>query len=205
MPLPPTWRFAFDGKPAPGDTVVGAGQTYSRDRGHGFEPGAPPNAASQPSFFSVDLPEGNYRVTVTLGGAEASDTTLKAELRRLMLDSVKLPAGATELQMAGSPVGVTLVHPGGVRTQIGESSRQPPGTTAAQVDEQRQRWQRLLVMPPGQAAARILRGIEQREPRVLVGSDAVQAAFLQRLFPVRYWALMARGIARRAGLPARAD
>lgn len=110
-----------------------------------------------------------------------------------------------ELQMAGSPVGVTLVHPGGVRTQIGESSRQPPGTTAAQVDEQRQRWQRLLVMPPGQAAARILRGIEQREPRVLVGSDAVQAAFLQRLFPVRYWALMARGIARRAGLPARAD
>lgn len=108
-----------------------------------------------------------------------------------------------ELEMAGSPVGVTLVHPGGVRTQIGESSRQPPGTTAAQVDEQRQRWQRLLVLPPEQAAARILLGIERREPRVLVGRDAVQAAFLQRLFPVRYWALMARGIARRAGRPLR--
>lgn len=108
-----------------------------------------------------------------------------------------------ELEMAGSTVGMTLVHPGGVRTNIGESSRQPPGTTAAQVDEQRQRWQRLLVLPPEQAAARILRGIERREPRVLVGKDAVQAAFMQRLFPVRYWALMARAITRRAAGPAR--
>lgn len=88
----PAWaaeplRFDFDTKTEP---------TYSRERGHGFEPGAPANAAGQPSFFSVDLPEGNYRVTATLGGAEASDTTIKAELRRLMLDSTKLPAGSTE-------------------------------------------------------------------------------------------------------------
>jgi lysophospholipase L1-like esterase len=88
----PAWagdplRFDFDGKTEP---------VYSRERGSGFEPDAPRNAAGQPSFFSVDLPEGNYRVTATLGGAEASDTTIKAELRRLMLDSVKLAAGSTE-------------------------------------------------------------------------------------------------------------
>jgi hypothetical protein len=70
--------------------------TYSRERGNGFEPGAPRNAAGQPSFFTVDLPEGNYRVTATLGGPQASDTTIKAELRRLMLDGVRLPAGASE-------------------------------------------------------------------------------------------------------------
>lgn len=92
----PSWRFSFDGKPAPGDTPVPAAQVYSRENGHGFEPGSPPNAAGQPSFFSVDLPEGNYRVTATLGNAEPSDTTLKAELRRLMLDSVQLPAGAQD-------------------------------------------------------------------------------------------------------------
>lgn len=91
-----TWRFSFDGKPAAGDTTVTAEQLYTRDRTHGFEPGSPPNAAGQPSFFSVDLPEGNYRVTATLGGAEPSDTTLKAELRRLMLDAVQLAPGATE-------------------------------------------------------------------------------------------------------------
>lgn len=88
----PTW--AAD-KPVSFD-LTGPEQTYSRERGNGFEPGSPRNAAGQSSFFSVDLPEGNYRVTATLGGAEASNTTVKAELRRLMLDSVSLPAGSTE-------------------------------------------------------------------------------------------------------------
>jgi hypothetical protein len=57
--------------------------------------------------------------------------------------------------------------------------------------------QRLLVMPPEEAAARILLGIERRELRVLVGKDAVGAAWLQRLFPVTYWKHMGRSIARR--------
>jgi short-subunit dehydrogenase len=103
-----------------------------------------------------------------------------------------------ELEMADSPVRVTVVHPGGVRTNIAESSRKPRGTTEAQIAEQRRLWEKMLVLAPEQAAARILRGIERREPRVLVGDDAVQAAFLQRLFPVRYWKLIERGIARRA-------
>jgi lysophospholipase L1-like esterase len=98
----PAWgadalRFSFDGKPAAGDVAVSVDETYNRERGNGFEPGAPRNAAGQPSFFTVDVPaEGNYRVTVTLGGPKASDTTIKAELRRLMLDGVQLPAGASE-------------------------------------------------------------------------------------------------------------
>ena len=46
--------------------------------------------AGQPCYFSVDLPEGNYLVTLTLGGtAEASETTVRAELRRLMLEAVR--------------------------------------------------------------------------------------------------------------------
>ena len=105
-----------------------------------------------------------------------------------------------ELEMADSPVRVTVVHPGGVRTNIGEASRKPEGTTAAQIAEQRQQWQRLLVLPPEVAAARMLQAIERREPRVLVGNDAKQGALMQRLFPVRYWSLMARALARRAGI-----
>lgn len=53
------------------------------------------------------------------------------------------------------------------------------------------------MLPPETAAARILQGIERREARVLVGADAVRAARVQRLFPVRYWTLVARDIARR--------
>lgn len=55
----------------------------------GYEPG-------QPHSFSVKVPEGNYRVTVTLGDPKhASVTTLKAESRRLMLDAVAVPRGRT--------------------------------------------------------------------------------------------------------------
>jgi hypothetical protein len=55
-------------------------------------------------------------------------------------------------------------------------------------------------MPPQDAAARIVRAIERGEPRVLVGEDAVRAAWLQRLMPVGYWKPMARELARRMGM-----
>ncbi|MDR7331152.1 rhamnogalacturonan acetylesterase [Roseateles asaccharophilus] len=91
-----TLRFTFDGKPAQGEIAIANDTVYSRERGHGFEADDKRNAAGQPYFFSVDLPDGNYRVTATLGSKEASDTTIKAELRRLQLDGIKVPAGATQ-------------------------------------------------------------------------------------------------------------
>lgn len=87
-------RFDFSGKPAAGYTAVPVTTEYSASKGYGFEPGA---AAGKPSFFSVDLPEGNYNITVTLGGTpEASTTTIKSELRRLMLENVRTAPGKTE-------------------------------------------------------------------------------------------------------------
>jgi short-subunit dehydrogenase len=104
-----------------------------------------------------------------------------------------------ELEAAGSPVGVTLVHPGGVRTRIAVDARIGPRVDPSERDQQKQDWTRLLVMPPEQAAERIARAIERREPRVLVGDDARRAAWVQRLFPVGYWKLAARDLARRIG------
>lgn len=49
---------------------------------------------NKPFFFSVDLPEGNYTVTVVLGNKEeATNTTIRSESRRLMLENVETPAG----------------------------------------------------------------------------------------------------------------
>lgn len=104
-----------------------------------------------------------------------------------------------ELEAAGSPVQVTLVHPGGVRTAIASSARVPRDATAGQLALYEKRWKAMLVMPPAQAARIIADGIERREPRVLVGDDARQAVFLQRLMPIGYWKVMAQGIARRLG------
>ena len=47
-----------------------------------------------PKLFSVAVPEGNYRVTLRLGDEKiATDTTIKAEARRLMLKDVRTAPG----------------------------------------------------------------------------------------------------------------
>ncbi|MGA8109420.1 MAG: rhamnogalacturonan acetylesterase [Acidobacteriaceae bacterium] len=52
--------------------------------------------SSKPFFVSVAEPDGDYRVTVTLGNpAAASDTAVKAEARRLMTFPVATPPGKT--------------------------------------------------------------------------------------------------------------
>ncbi len=106
-----------------------------------------------------------------------------------------------ELEASGSTVGMTLVHPGGVATGIGAHARLPAGAAPAEVQQHQANWRRMLTLAPEVAAARILRGIERREPRVLVGRDATGAAWMQRLFPVGYWKPIARSIARRLARP----
>ena len=50
--------------------------------------------SNQPFYFSIAVPEGNYKITVTLGDSKAAAlTTVKAESRRLMLEDVKTKAG----------------------------------------------------------------------------------------------------------------
>lgn len=51
-------------------------------------------SSEKPFYFSVKVPEGNYRVTVTFGDKNAaSDNTLKAELRRLMIENTSTKKG----------------------------------------------------------------------------------------------------------------
>lgn len=66
------------------DLIAQAGHRFDGD--HGFE--------GDPHLFSVAVPPGNYAVTVTLGdAARATDTTIKAENRRLMLDAIRTRPG----------------------------------------------------------------------------------------------------------------
>tara|TARA_R110002050_G_scaffold261556_1_gene401689 strand:- start:212764 stop:214071 length:1308 start_codon:yes stop_codon:yes gene_type:complete len=52
-------------------------------------------ASKQSIYFSVKLPEGNYKVDVVLGGKKGSITTVKAESKRLMLKEIKLDKNET--------------------------------------------------------------------------------------------------------------
>ncbi|PSJ38348.1 rhamnogalacturonan acetylesterase [Allosphingosinicella deserti] len=84
---PDLWRFCLEGRKA-GCTAVAASTRYEDASGHGWE---------DPARFSVKVPEGNYRVTVTFGGGRTpSATTIKAEARRLMVEDVRTRAGKTE-------------------------------------------------------------------------------------------------------------
>jgi lysophospholipase L1-like esterase len=112
-PSPVKVEFKFDfgpGNAATGYTPVQADEIYTIEKGYGFdlgqkvigeaEGGADPRtdgivrATEAPFFFSVKVPEGNYRVTVTLGDAKSeSDTTLRTESGHIMAVDLKAPAG----------------------------------------------------------------------------------------------------------------
>jgi NAD(P)-dependent dehydrogenase (short-subunit alcohol dehydrogenase family) len=89
-------------------------------------------------------------------------------------------------------VGVSVVHPGGVATSIADRARVPDGVPADEVEQRRAAMNRLLTLPPEVAGETIVRGIERRRVRILVGRDAKAAAALERLAPVRYWRLLRR-------------
>jgi NAD(P)-dependent dehydrogenase (short-subunit alcohol dehydrogenase family) len=110
----------------------------------------------------------------------------------------------SELLMAGSPVQVSVVHPGGVRTNIATAAfEQARGRgEPSPADEARLRFynEKLLRMPPEQAARIVVDGVEAGRPRILVGNDARAVDLLVRLLPGRCPALVARLAARRAGV-----
>jgi len=93
-------------------------------------------------------------------------------------------------ELAGTRIGVTTVHPGGVATSIARNARMSVTVTDTERARMERRFQRLLTMPPERAAEIIVSGIERRRPRIIVGRDAKLAALLERLMPVGYWNLL---------------
>jgi lysophospholipase L1-like esterase len=92
--------FKFDfsgGKTKSGWTRIAPTNLYSVEAGYGFEPSAEIVAgkncvtSAKPFYFSAKEPDGNYKVTVTFAGE--SVVTVKAELRRLMLEKIPVAAG----------------------------------------------------------------------------------------------------------------
>jgi short-subunit dehydrogenase len=107
-----------------------------------------------------------------------------------------------ELAMAESPVRLSVVHPGGIATNIAHNSRLGSGVTDnARRVQSIERFDTLAKTTPQAAALRIIVGIERNQPRILIGNDARFMDLLQRLRPATYWAPLARMIERttRAG------
>jgi len=104
-----------------------------------------------------------------------------------------------ELQMAESPVRLSVVHPGGVLTNIVRNSRAGTGVTDNERRAQSiERFDAIARTTPRMAALRIIKGIENNQPRILIGGDARFMDLLQRFRPASYWRVMARRIAKTA-------
>ncbi|HEV3500351.1 MAG TPA: SDR family NAD(P)-dependent oxidoreductase [Bradyrhizobium sp.] len=100
-----------------------------------------------------------------------------------------------ELQMAASPVRLSVVHPGGVATNIARNSRTGTGMTDnARRAQSIERFDAVAKTTPAAAALRIMAGIENNSPRILIGNDARYMDLLQRFRPGTYWAVLARRI-----------
>ena len=96
-------------------------------------------------------------------------------------------------ELAGTSVGVTVVHPGGVATAIARNARAPTGVDPVEAEKERVSFEAFLKMPPAEAGETIVKGIERRRPRIIVGNDAKVAALIERIAPVGYWSFLGRG------------
>lgn len=79
---------------------VSASRLYADGGGYGFDLAEPPVenngacVAGKAFFFSVDLPEGDYDVTLLLGNpSHAAEITVRGESRRLFLEKIKTQKG----------------------------------------------------------------------------------------------------------------
>lgn len=101
--------------------------------------------------------------------------------------------GFTEVlrhELEGSSVGVSCVHPGGIRTPIAKNARIGAGVHPSIRELNLARFDLHAITSPENAADRIVRGIRRNEPRILVGPDAIRIDRLQRLLPIRYWKVL---------------
>ncbi|WP_316171755.1 SDR family NAD(P)-dependent oxidoreductase [Bradyrhizobium sp. SZCCHNRI1058] len=104
-----------------------------------------------------------------------------------------------ELTAAGSPVRLSVVHPGGIATAIARNARAGQGMTDnARRVQAIERFERLARTSPRDAALRIIEGIERNEPRILIGGDARFMDLLQRFMPATYWRVMAKRLEKAA-------
>ena len=92
-----TFRFDFSTgkKTEKGFTKVTSESVYSDEKGYGYDlQPAWDGKGNAPFFFSVEVPDGNYRVTVTLGSRKSAGmTTVRGESRRLFLENIPTRKG----------------------------------------------------------------------------------------------------------------
>lgn len=91
-----TFNFDFvSNKQAKDDFIkVNTTTLYTEEQGYGYDlQPAWDGKSNQPFFFSVNVPDGNYKITITLGGETTGSTTVRGESRRLFIENLNTGKG----------------------------------------------------------------------------------------------------------------
>jgi short-subunit dehydrogenase len=99
-----------------------------------------------------------------------------------------------ELELDKSPVAVTTVHPGGIKTNIARAAR--IGEHGPAADQIMSDFDRIARTSPERCARVILEGVRRNRRRVLVGADARLIDTVQRMAPTGYQHLTKRFVSR---------
>jgi NAD(P)-dependent dehydrogenase (short-subunit alcohol dehydrogenase family) len=102
-----------------------------------------------------------------------------------------------ELEIEGSPVSCTTVHPGGINTNIARNARMDDSVGRLGGDNTVDQFQKLLRTSPEKAATQILRAVEGDRRRALIGPDATVIDLISRLPAGIYQRVMVAGAKRR--------
>jgi short-subunit dehydrogenase len=113
--------------------------------------------------------------------------------------------GLTEVlrqELAADGIGVTCVHPGGIRTRITENARTGSGVSEAERAAGEEQWRKLLTIDPAVAAELILKAVRHRRGRQLIGWSARLPDLLARALPLAYGAILSAATGARRQPPA---
>lgn len=97
---------------------------------------------------------------------------------------------ALKMELAGSNIHVSCVHPGGIKTNITKNARIGDGALEVSKKQLSSDFEKAAKTTPEKAAATIIRGIEKNKRRVLIGIDAKILDWVVRHFPGSYEKLL---------------
>lgn len=96
-------------------------------------------------------------------------------------------------ELASSQVGVTVVHPGGIKTNIATNAQiSQADVPEAELQKKREQFNTHLTMPPAQAARLIVDAVRRRKPRLVITRPAKVLDLIARLVPGQYGALLGK-------------
>jgi short-subunit dehydrogenase len=140
------------------------------------------------SIFGIAAPPGNSAYCAAKFGVRGFSESLRHELEE-------------------STVTLTVVHPGGIKTEIANSARLSQSVDPDEARVGKEEFNKLLKTTPEQAAEQIAQAILKRQGRLLIGGDARMLDRIQRIFPSSYWAKIKRvqkNVASKVNPPAKA-